>query len=285
MKMIRKELFKKVVGDRLSTFHFKTALLWTVETYPPEIWRENNLENCIMYCLVTLRRWMGRRYCPHYTRRDINLFSGKLKYAEFPKWIVLLSELIDTRLEFLNELVMDNLGLRLKEQMKHSGTSKLPTRSENHTWIVKYLLENYMYKLFLIPLSVCNILRFKLASHEIMDRYTAVWEEVRRHLAYSLSTETDIVIHMGNLFAASVLASLYLEKGLPILSQITAKYEKSLKVDLLSARLTYASLLLNIGQVDRAAKLLFDIEASLPSEVYEFIMQLPAFLTPGPELV
>ncbi|KAH3727212.1 hypothetical protein DPMN_053141 [Dreissena polymorpha] len=75
LKMIRKELFKKVVGDRLSTFHFKTALLWTVETYPPDIVRENNLENCIMYCLVTLRLWMGRRYCPHYTIRDDNLCS------------------------------------------------------------------------------------------------------------------------------------------------------------------------------------------------------------------
>ncbi|KAH3727246.1 hypothetical protein DPMN_053176 [Dreissena polymorpha] len=72
---------------------------------------------------------------------------------------------------------------------------------------------------------------------------------------------------------------------LPISSEFIEQFENSLKVDLMSARLKYASLLLNIEQVDCAAKILFDIEASLPSEVYEFSMHLPAFRTPGPELV
>ncbi|KAH3852287.1 hypothetical protein DPMN_094790 [Dreissena polymorpha] len=49
-KMIRKELLKPIVGDRLSTFYMKTALFFTVETFPKDIWTNDNLVHCVLYC-------------------------------------------------------------------------------------------------------------------------------------------------------------------------------------------------------------------------------------------
>ncbi|XP_052766110.1 uncharacterized protein LOC128207305 [Mya arenaria] len=45
-KVIRKSVFKPLYGDRFSTFHIKTAMMYTVENYPPTIWREDNIVQC-----------------------------------------------------------------------------------------------------------------------------------------------------------------------------------------------------------------------------------------------
>ncbi|XP_052818087.1 uncharacterized protein LOC128244112 [Mya arenaria] len=84
IKILRKTFLKPVVGDRLSTFHMKTAMLFTIETYPPEIWREENLVQCVIYCLTTLCRWLKLKHCPHYTIDRVNLLTGKLFKHELP---------------------------------------------------------------------------------------------------------------------------------------------------------------------------------------------------------
>ena len=38
LKMIRKSFIKPVVGDNLSTFHMKTAVMFTIESCQPDIW-------------------------------------------------------------------------------------------------------------------------------------------------------------------------------------------------------------------------------------------------------
>ncbi|KAH3778174.1 hypothetical protein DPMN_179627 [Dreissena polymorpha] len=63
-KIIRIEFLKHIVGDRLSTFYMKTALLFTVETFPEDIWTKDNLVQCVLFCLIKLRRFLKRRVCP-----------------------------------------------------------------------------------------------------------------------------------------------------------------------------------------------------------------------------
>ncbi|XP_052766967.1 uncharacterized protein LOC128207840 [Mya arenaria] len=45
-KIIRKTFLKPVFGDRFSTFHIKTAMMFTIENYPLDIWREDNIVQC-----------------------------------------------------------------------------------------------------------------------------------------------------------------------------------------------------------------------------------------------
>ena len=58
LKMIRKWFIKPVVGDNLSTFHIKTAIMFTIESCRPDIWHMDNLIACTGYCLNTLLRWI-----------------------------------------------------------------------------------------------------------------------------------------------------------------------------------------------------------------------------------
>ncbi|KAH3783912.1 uncharacterized protein LOC127842502 [Dreissena polymorpha] len=84
-KMIRKEFFVPEYLERLSTFHFKTAFFFTVENTRPDVWREDNLINCVKYIFATLMRFLKRRHCPHYTIENVNLFEGKIQIHEFQK--------------------------------------------------------------------------------------------------------------------------------------------------------------------------------------------------------
>ncbi|XP_052790140.1 uncharacterized protein LOC128224364 [Mya arenaria] len=113
LKILRKTFFKPLVGDRLSTFHFKTALLFTLETYPPEIWQERNLLQCVIYCLKTLQRWFKLRYCPHYTISGVDLFVGKLRKWEFPLLSTVLSDMIDNIMDYVSQIEMDQIGVRI----------------------------------------------------------------------------------------------------------------------------------------------------------------------------
>ncbi|KAH3694060.1 hypothetical protein DPMN_081499 [Dreissena polymorpha] len=45
--MLIKELFVPEYRDRLSTFHFKTALFFAVENTRPDVWRGDNLISCV----------------------------------------------------------------------------------------------------------------------------------------------------------------------------------------------------------------------------------------------
>ncbi|KAH3814766.1 hypothetical protein DPMN_143276 [Dreissena polymorpha] len=112
-KMIRKELLQPLVNERLSTFHMKTALLFTVEKFPVEIWRDDNLAQCVIYCLKTLKCFLKIGYCPHYTISSVNLFEGKLTKNELQIVKKHVTEMIESNLCCLRKLSMDDVGLRL----------------------------------------------------------------------------------------------------------------------------------------------------------------------------
>ncbi|KAH3814812.1 hypothetical protein DPMN_143325 [Dreissena polymorpha] len=60
-KMILKEFLQPLVDERLSTFQMKTALLFTLEQFPEEIWRDDNLAQCEIYCLDTTKAFLETR--------------------------------------------------------------------------------------------------------------------------------------------------------------------------------------------------------------------------------
>ncbi|KAH3847172.1 hypothetical protein DPMN_089489 [Dreissena polymorpha] len=57
-KMIRKEFLRPLADDRLSSFHMKTALLFTIEQFPEDIWKDGNLVQCVIFCPNTLKRFL-----------------------------------------------------------------------------------------------------------------------------------------------------------------------------------------------------------------------------------
>ncbi|KAH3847169.1 hypothetical protein DPMN_089486 [Dreissena polymorpha] len=112
--MIRKEFLHPLVDERLSAFHMKTALLFTVEQFPEDIWRDDNLVQCVIYCLNTLKRFLKTGYCPHSSIDSVNLFAGKpnVNVVNIVKHKV--TDMINSGLSCLLTLNMDYVGKRLE---------------------------------------------------------------------------------------------------------------------------------------------------------------------------
>jgi len=57
LKMLKKENCKAKFGDNFSTFHIKTAMLFTIERHSPGTWCIDNIVVCATYCIDTLVQW------------------------------------------------------------------------------------------------------------------------------------------------------------------------------------------------------------------------------------
>jgi len=54
LKMLKKEYCKFKFGDNFSTFHVKTAMMFSIESHSPEIWCIDSIVECATYCINTL---------------------------------------------------------------------------------------------------------------------------------------------------------------------------------------------------------------------------------------
>ncbi|XP_052769133.1 uncharacterized protein LOC128209231 [Mya arenaria] len=141
-KIIRKNISKPLYGDRFSTFHIKTAMMFTIENYPAEIWREDNILKCVCLLLKTIKRWVKRKHCPHFTISGVNLFVGKLNFWELPKLCSMISHLVNTKLQCLFHTHMDNIGLRLLKCSGFENVSRqsVSTRTQTCSVVLQKLL-------------------------------------------------------------------------------------------------------------------------------------------------
>ncbi|XP_052791912.1 uncharacterized protein LOC128226054 [Mya arenaria] len=80
LKMIKKHIMEHYLShnSKLTSFHCKTVMFFTLERVSPAEWREDRLIECIGYCLQTLQMFLIRGHLPHYIIPESNLFEGKI---------------------------------------------------------------------------------------------------------------------------------------------------------------------------------------------------------------
>ncbi|XP_052816087.1 uncharacterized protein LOC128242799 [Mya arenaria] len=270
IKILRKTFLKPVVGDRLSTFHMKTAMLFTIETYPPEIWREENLVQCVIYCLTTLRRWLKLKHCPHYTIARVNLFTGKLFKHELPILSAMLSSLMESNMPYIPQIDMDLLGDKMLG-ISRSLVCESYERKKNNQLILTNLNNEY---------NDSMVARYQ---HVIIDFSMCTWDEINALIIKHLHTlqqisqnGTDLeqesaTVMMPLMYSsfASPIASMCIHIGQSITQDILHLYHLSFDSDLLSSRLKFASMLYCNGQYDAAANCLVYCERLLGPEVWQ----------------
>ncbi|XP_052790137.1 uncharacterized protein LOC128224361 [Mya arenaria] len=259
LKILRKTFFKPLVGDRLSTFHFKTALLFTLETYPPEIWQERNLLQCVIYCLKTLQRWFKLRYCPHYTISGVDLFVGKLRKWEFPLLSTVLSDMIDNIMDYVSQIEMDQIGVRIGD-----GHVAVKTRYQN---TIATAWNCFNHSLFAIANISWTTVTENDTVFEILDMITRVREMVAKS---DIRAELIHAMKFMYQMLASISASTRLRLNEPISLDTYSLYEASLDSDLTSSRLKFASMLYCSGQYERAELMLAQTESLLHADVWQW---------------
>ncbi|XP_052776124.1 uncharacterized protein LOC128214006 [Mya arenaria] len=265
LKMLRKSIIKQVVDDRFSTFHVKTAILFTIETYPPNIWSEDNLVQCVIYCLTTLLRWLKIRMCPHYTISGVNLFTGKLFKHEQYKLHSMITEIIYSNFQCLYTIEMDDLGRRMSSVISSQIIGVDPRCT--------------LYQVQMVELYIQWKATFELISLLINDKrdlYQSLIEysetlNVLKNIGTEIEQEAASLLIPSVCGAlASIKASRCIYQGQPVTHSILQLYQLSFDSDLLSSRLKFASMLYCSGQYEAAANCLTYCEGLLGPAVCQY---------------
>ncbi|KAH3856967.1 hypothetical protein DPMN_099564 [Dreissena polymorpha] len=260
-KMLRKQFLDPLVGDRLSTFHMKTAFLFTIEKYPQRIWKNENLVKCVIYCLTTLRRFLRRRFCPHYTIAFFNIFAEKLKLVDFRSLITELTRIINSVLLCVYEINIDNLGKRLKMD-ETENHSELETRS--------------LYRVKTLTSLICDnflegfLPNFSSKKADMRQYIHNLRDAVEEGCEYDF--EVNYIYRNLSGSTASLEASEKLAEKRPISRDILKLYNISLKSGQITNYLRYASMLVCTHQYKKAVALLETAEKMITPNMVELSM-------------
>lgn len=271
LKMLKRQFFKPIAGDGLSSFHCKCALLFTVENTPPAFWREDKLLLCLLQCLRQLQRWIDAKFCPHYVIDSMNLFVGKLFNHHFHHLSKIIREIIKDPINHLCRIEPEQFGKRLMTLSKlgHYKHGQFITRFEKHTEIARNLVfemaisswsvEDYFYHLRKTPPT------------EAMEAFT----NIKQYLVTTQSkgnyfqakvAEITLPHICGTL--ASIQASYCIEHKKPIPKETYDLYALSFDNDVCSNRLKFASMCYCRGDLHMAADILEQVEKKYDSQVF-----------------
>ncbi|KAH3784103.1 hypothetical protein DPMN_162054 [Dreissena polymorpha] len=284
MKIIRKEFFKPLVGDRLSTFHLKTTLLYSVEMSPPCIWEDENLIQCLKYCLTTFRRWLKVRYCPHYTTVNVNLFAGKLQWNEFPVLIDLLKDMILNDVSCLHRVKMDDLGNRISSNSTESTNGLL---FEKLDIVVARKMFNYMIHCSLKNIYPEGMLAAVETSTVINDhsQYIQQLETIYETSTVHMRSAVSIQLPFHYSIHAAMKASLCIGNNQSLPQEIFTLCDKSLMSDVTYSRLKLASIYFSARRFKEAAAILKQVDALISNKVIHVSPYIFNEETFGPEMI
>ncbi|XP_052814438.1 uncharacterized protein LOC128241515 [Mya arenaria] len=264
LKMIRKSFLKQFVGDNLSTFHIKTAMMFTIESYPPDIWREENIVQCALYCMTTLFRWLKLGYCPHFTISGVNLFVGKLGKPELHTLLSVVADIMCDNLSCITLIQMDELGARLQPVTRaFPGKSRHEINMEICGRMCRQFCSTHQYFLFEFPNGIVTLSNL----YNNFSRLN-ILNDMLREPSFEKEASTIILRFVANKLA-SALASEKLRLNQPITGDIMQVYCLSFESDLLSSRLKFASMLYCSGQYEAAASVLSYCEGLLGPHVWQ----------------
>ncbi|XP_052819034.1 uncharacterized protein LOC128244925 [Mya arenaria] len=272
IKIIRKTFLKPIVGDRLSTFHIKTAMMFTIETYPSEIWRKENLVQCVIYCLTTLHRWLNIKFCPHYTIAGVNLFTGKLFSHEINTISGIVTCMIASNLQCIYQIEMDSLGAKLSALSFGIRNGETLSRDRNNQDISTDLIDSFLRSVQ-ATLHELKVNHAILGYHQIVQSLSENFEILIHKSEQGHSIQKQIsaaLIPYLRCTIASLMASRCIHEGQTITQDILNLYQLSFDEDLLSERLKFSSMLYCSGQYEAAANYLTYCEGLLGPEVYPF---------------
>ena len=272
LKMLRVCYIKPQFDDNLSTYHLKTATMFTIESHPPDIWQRNNMVACAAYCFSTLLRWIKLRYCPHFTTHGVNLFYGKLSKNQLKLLEDVIFQIKSDIMWYICNLEMDMFGWRIMDKL---GFRTIPFTLEVSK---KKSYEMKTQKRLLSCISQLVMWRRNVSTKlcDFFDR-SSVLATIKSQLHYlrfkqitgsELEREaaTLLIPHLfGTL--ATVKASHCIATGRPVPQDVRTHYLFSFDSDLVLCKLKYASMLSCTGQFTQAAEMLTHCEVLMGSDV------------------
>lgn len=77
LKMFNRDIINV---ECISSYHWKTCLFYVIEENNLDVWRKENLFQCVKLCITRMLDWVRQGFCPNYFILSENMFEGKLPH-------------------------------------------------------------------------------------------------------------------------------------------------------------------------------------------------------------
>jgi len=271
LKIIKKQEFVKYIlceNCKITTFHFKTALFFTLNKTHPTVWTACRLIECIVRCLETILKFLDEGECPHFIVDGVDLFDGKLCRGCQLSLARAVREMIQDDMHVLFHLQSDDLGQQLMT-LPHEVIpySRDDVNADICGKLAKDMFEMYLKRVRLMLKRLCN--------NEAADMYTGLNNDINILESVAANASTSqyhthvikfILTHLISV-KASVISSSCIQTGQPFPRDIWMLYGESLNTDVASSKLKLASMHYCQGELQRALSILNEVEFDLDDSV------------------
>jgi len=271
LKMLKKQEFVKHIhceNCKITSFHCKTALFFTLNRTLPKVWTKSRLIECIVRCLQTIIEFLNQGEFPHFIVEGVDLFDGKLCRECQLSLERAIQGMIQDDMHVLFHLQSDDLGQRLlafsHEVRPYPGDD---VNADICGKLVKDMFELYLVNVRHVSSRLCN---------DAADVYTSLNNEITllQDLAVNAkATQYDknyikFIVKCLMSLKASVTSSSCIQYGQPFPQDIWQLYGESLNTDVASSKLKLASMHYCRGELQRAASVLIEVEFDLDDSVH-----------------
>jgi len=268
LKMLKAQELNKHLheGCKFTTFNCKTALFFTLERTPSDMWTEQRLVECIVRCLHTIREFLIVGECPHYIVENVDLFDKKLCRECQVRLEKQIRVMIQDNMLVLFKLQIDDLGERLMQppdqverycDQSSSICGSLAKdmysyRLQHFNDICKFFCDNTDTGFYQGAINLINLLRFR-QTNDTLTRYETINAQFTiKNLLSSL---------------ASVASSYCIQTCQAVPREVWQLYSETLDTDVASSRLKLASMLYCLGDLQRSSYVLDDVQQRLDNSV------------------
>jgi len=268
LKMLKKQELTRNLheGCKFTSFHCKTALFFTLERTPSDVWREQGLMECIVRCLHTIREFLIQGECPHYIVENVDLFDKKLCRECQVKLEKQIRVMIQDDMHVLFNLQIDDLGERLMQL--HPHVERFPDQSASVCGKLTFDMSQF-YVLDFTQISKCMCDSRDTGFYQGAIDFINVLMLRQANGTLSRYESNSAQFLITNLLSslASVVSSNCIQTGQPVPREVWQMYSETLDSDVASSRLKLASMLYCMGDLHRSAFVLNDVQQRLDNSV------------------
>ncbi|KAH3751949.1 uncharacterized protein LOC127847954 [Dreissena polymorpha] len=264
LKLIKKALFTKIVGDVITSFHCKTLMFYTIERTHPSLWFGHNLLILISNCLCILRKSLLLGRLPHYIIHGVNLFDGKVSKMQQRRLLVYVDSMIRSNLQDVLTIDIDKIGSRLRAcSIVQAGEKRRVCVRDRISLLLNFESVNLCSKMLVA-------IKYKMHSSNttVQQNITCLLRNVF-YCSTNVRMKTVALECIKHLYVVHTLMQLSncLRFGNVFDINIIRRLKHTLNTDVASNRLKLASILYCSGHIHAAVRVLEDVRRRFHSKV------------------
>ncbi|XP_060569635.1 uncharacterized protein LOC132728044 [Ruditapes philippinarum] len=255
LKMILKSFLNPQDEINISSFMCKTVLLHCIENTESEIWKENNLYTCLIYCLLELHSCVQNECCSHFIIPENNLMAGQFTAETKHELSKNICDFIQNDRQRLLSIDIDDVGHRLQVKLNRvpHAINYFPSLEIYETVMMGLYINiatsiSYQHMHFLKHLHNKNFRTIK----QYVGKLTTFNDNGNRlhHAAFKLLAPFSFTTY------GSILASYSIGENNQVSPQALVWLSAGLNSDVSSSRLKLASVFYSTGDMEKAELIL-----------------------------